>query len=100
MRWLHSVNEPANAATFFDEHGFVGFHDALAADELEEVRNAADQASYADDRLTILQDAIFEIPVLEKFARHASLAKNAAFLLRAPVELHNSRLNTKPLDAG
>jgi len=100
MRWMHSELERAKATEFFHEHGFVGFDSPFSAREIAELQNAAKQAEYADETLAITHDAIFAVPLFRDYARDERLARTAALLIRAPVELHNSRLNAKPMSGG
>ncbi|MGA2043732.1 MAG: phytanoyl-CoA dioxygenase family protein [Roseiarcus sp.] len=97
MNWTFRADEMADATEFFRANGFVGFPDLLTAPETAELRDAAEVASYSDDKMANNYDAIFVVPFFERFVRDRRLWGTASALIGRPIELYNSKLNAKPL---
>lgn len=103
---LFSVNDFEAAKAYFDKNGFVSFHDLLNPEEIESLRDAAEEA-YPDETGILMEsgvadnrDMMFTHPLFEKMAKDERFWGRAKELLGVPIELQHTKYNAKLPEEG
>ena len=74
MNWTFRADEMADATEFFRANGFVGFPDLLTASGAAALRDAAEVASYSDDKWPTITTRFSWFPFLSNSSRTGGCA--------------------------